>query len=163
MKKLLIGSLLMAFLVTGAVFAQGDGTGAFEQRKDDIKAKIEDHKSIVTALTPEQLTCVKNAISKREDALIAGHTAYATAITNAYTVRKAALMTAWDKADRTERRNAVRAADQVFHDAVKSARKTWNDARRAAWKTFETDRKACVPLGNISSSETGSSRDDSSL
>jgi hypothetical protein len=73
-------------------------------------------------------------------------------------------MAAWDQTDRSARRSAVKSADEAFKTAVKSARSTWNLARRSAWSTFETDRKACVPQGaSVSSSETGTSKNDASL
>ena len=166
MKKLVLAMTMLALLGVGPVFAEGDGTGRFEERKDDIKGKIEDrreNKSASVALTADQMICIKTAITKREDALIAGHDAYALAIKNAYMARKTALLAAWDKTDRAERRAAVKAADRAFQQAVKAARMAWNTVRRGAWKTFETDRKACVPGAQVSSSETGTAQNDVSL
>ena len=157
---------MIALLGVGPVFAEGNGTGRFEERKDDIKGKIEErreNKNTPVNLTADQIACIKTAITKREDALIAGHDAYALAIKNAYMARKSAILAAWDLPERVARRAAVKAADKAFRDAVRAARMTWNTARRGAWKTFETDRKACVPAASLSSSETGSSESDGSL
>lgn len=170
MKNVILGTTLALFLGTsGFAFAEmGDGTGAFQQRLDDKKDKMEERRENKSSqpqivLDATQMACIKTAIGKREDTLIAGHDAYALAIKNAYTARKTALMAAWDQTDRTARRNAVKVADKAFRDAVRTARMTWNTARRTAWKTFETDRKACAPTAQVSSTETGTSQNDASL
>ena len=157
MKQFVLTMTMLALLGVGPVFAEDRGRSE-ENRQDD-----KDKSSQAIVLNATQMACIKTAVGKREDALIAGHDAYALAVKNAYTARKTALMAAWDKADRAERRAAVRAADEAFRLAVKNARMAWNTARRAAWKTFETDRKACIPQGSVSSSETGTSKNDASL
>ncbi len=172
MKNFVTTMTLVALLGVAPAFAESNNTlGSFQEKKDDIKAKIEDRrgedgKPIIT-LDATQIACIKTAITKREDALIAGHDVYAIAVKNAYTTRKTALLAAWDKTDRLERRAAVKAADKAFSDGVKAARKTWNETRRGAWKTFETERKACLPQtassASVSSSDTGSSKSDASL
>lgn len=152
MKKLSIFLALMIFIGASSLvaFAENDSTG--EIKKD---------RSVSTTLTVEQTACIKASITKREDALIAGHGVYSTAVTTAYNTRKTALLAAWDKATTAERKTAVKTADRDFSSSTKSARSTWNTARRGAWKTFETDRKACKVTA--SSSETGSSVTDASL
>lgn len=157
MKYFVTSMTLVAMLAVAPAFAEGEGSSVGEAQK----------RTAPVTLSAEQITCVKNAISKREDGLIAGHDAYALAVKNAYTARKTALLAAWDKTDRLERRQAVRAADKAFSDAVKAARKTWNDTRRSLWKSFETEKKACTPqtttTASVSSSDTGSAKVDASL
>ncbi len=167
MKNVILGTTL-ALMLGVAPFALATENGEIrrEDRREDRKEdRQEDRKSSsTTVLDATQMACIKTAVGKREDALLAGHDAYALAIKNAYTARKTALTTAWDQADRTARRTAVKNADMAFKTSVKSAKSAWGTARRGAWKTFETDRKACVPTNvSVSSSETGSSKDDASI
>jgi hypothetical protein len=138
------------------VFAQGDGTGRFEERKD------EGTKPAVNQLDATAVACIKAAVVKREDALIAGFDIYAAALKAARQVRKDSLSAAWDKTVPLERRAAVKAADKAFAESTKAARKTWNDARRSAWRTFDTDRKACNASG-VATADTGSSVTDAAL
>jgi hypothetical protein len=155
MKKYI--SLIMALMILlggASVFAEeGSSSVRPESERKDMKG--------VAALDANAITCVKTALTKREDALTSGYTTYSTAITGAYTARKTALLAAWDSADAKTRRAAVRSADQAFKSTVQSSKKAWNESRRGTWKTFETDRKACAP--GVSSSDTGSSGSDSSI
>jgi hypothetical protein len=153
MKNLFLSMMALALVAT-PVFAEENGYRKEERRSDS---------SAYVPLDATQLACVKTAITKREDALIAGHDIYALAVKNAYTARKTALLLAWDKTDRTERRTAVRSADKAFKDSVRGARTTWQNTRRATWKTFETERKACAPQAQLSSTDTGSSKEEISL
>ncbi len=154
MKKYTIAVLMLAVLFgISSVFAEG------QESKE--RSLVRDQKTTTPVLDATAIACVKTAITKREDALIAGESAYATAVGSAYTARKTALLSAWDSADAKTRRSAVRAADQAFKSAVQTARKTWNTTRRGAWNTFGTERKACSP--SISSSDTGSSIAEASL
>lgn len=157
MKYFVTTMTLLALLGVGPVFAENGVSEKNEVRKDSRQATI--------VLDATQIACVKSVITKREDALAAGHATYSTAVTAAYAARKTALLAAWDKPTTAERRVAVRAADKAFDVAVKAAKKTWSETRRGTWKTFETDRKACLPTTSapLSATDTGSSKSDSSL
>lgn len=157
MKYFVTTMTLLALLGVGPVFAEDSVSEKKEIQKDERKESI--------ILDASQITCVKNAITKREDALSSGHTAYSTAVTSAYNTRKTSLLAAWDKPTTAERRVAVRAADRAFDKAIKTAKKAWAETRRGTWKTFETDRKACLPTTNapLSATDTGSSKSDASL
>ncbi len=155
MKNIALTMILVAILGVSpvTVFAQGDGTGRFEERKDNKQ---------IAALDANAIACIKTAVVKREDALIAGFDTYAAALKSARQIRRDALSAAWDKTVAIERRAAVKAADRAFSEATKVARKTWNETRRSIWNTFTADRKACnVPT--VSSVDTGSSATDSSI
>lgn len=150
--KYLITTLTLVAIIGIAlpVFAEDD------DRKETRAAVV---------LDATQMACISTAITKRESALITGHDTYAASIKSAYTVRSAALASAWTKTDPKERRTAVKTADRAFYETTKTARKTWNTARRSAWKAFETDRKACAPQAGsaINASDTGSAKVDASL
>lgn len=160
MKNIILGSTL-AIMLGIAPFAFATENG--EIRKEDRREERKDSSIVLDAT---QMACIKTAIGKREDALVAGSDAYALSVKNAYTTRKTALMSAWDLTDKTARRTAVKAADQAFKTSVKTARSTWNTARRTAWKTFDTDKKACLPTSSsssVNSTDTGSSSVDATL
>ena len=165
MKNVILGSTLAIMLgIAPFAFATENGEIRREDRREDRKEDRKNSSSITLDAT--QMACIKTAVGKREDSLVAGHDAYALAIKNAYTARKTALMSTWDLTDKTARRSAVKSADQAFRTSAKSARSTWNTARKASWKTFETDRKACLPTNSsssVSSSDTGSSSVDATL
>lgn len=153
MKNFFLSMMVLALVAT-PVFAE-NGSYRKEEKRNENKVYV--------PLDATQMACIKTAISKREDALIASHDVYALAIKNAYTARKTALLLAWDKTDRTERRTAVRSADKAFKDSVRTTRSAWHSARRTAWKTFENERKACAPQSSLSSSDTGSSKEEISI
>lgn len=103
--------------------------------------------------------CMKTAIDKRETAVINAIDAFNASLKSAHTARKSALMSAWDKTERKERRKAQLEARKAFKDSAKSARETLRDARKSAWETFGTDAKACG--GNAK--DEGSAREDQSV
>lgn len=100
--------------------------------------------------------CMKTAIDKRETAVINAMDAYNVSIKSAYQARKSALLSAWDKTERKERRQAQQEARKAFKESAKAARETLRDARKSAWETFGTDAKACG--GNAK--DEGSARED---
>jgi hypothetical protein len=159
MKNSILSIALLASIIapSSVAFAEKNGS-SMEDSKDKMEQVREEKSSNFTELTPVQISCVKSAITKREDALVLGRTAYMTAVTNAYAVRKNAILAAWDKTTVQERRMAVRAADKSFKDSSKSARSTWETSRKSAWSVFGTEKKNCGVSGK--SSETGESKND---
>lgn len=107
------------------------------------------------------IACVRNAIEKRDTAVIAAVDAYATAVKSALSTRKDAEKAAWNLTDRTARRTALKAAQMTYRNSVRAARKAFRDARNSAWKQFRTDRKACG--GSAGSEELGSQGLDENL
>lgn len=95
--------------------------------------------------TPSTLnvTCIQNAVEKRDSAIIVAHNAFNTSITNALTVRKDALKTAWAKPTRQERTSARKAVYETFKNSQKSAHNTLRSVRKSSWNTFDADMKAC--------------------
>jgi hypothetical protein len=89
------------------------------------------------------VTCMKNAIDKREAGLASNWTAFNTSLTSAINARGAALKAAFDKPAGTERKTALQAARKDFTNTVKTARKTFATADKATRTTFRTEAKAC--------------------
>lgn len=89
------------------------------------------------------VTCIQNAVEKRGSAIITTHNTFNTSITNALTVRKDTLKTAWAKPTRQERTSARKAAYDAFKVSQKSAHEALRTVRKSSWSTFDTDMKAC--------------------
>lgn len=101
--------------------------------------------------------CMKSAISKRETSLISAIDAFNASIKAAHQTRQSALMSAWDKTERKDRRKAQSEARKAFRDSGKTARETLRAARKTAWETFGSDAKNC---GAKAGNEEGSARED---
>lgn len=103
-------------------------------------------------------TCIKNAIAKREAAIISAHYEFASSTATILGVRKTELQAAWDKANRFERLKGIRAAWKNYNKSRIQARKTLNQKINSAWKTYNQERKSCKASyfddTNSSSSDT---------
>jgi hypothetical protein len=89
------------------------------------------------------LTCMKNAVEKREDALKTARETLFSKINQAYDERKTALLNAWTIENQKERQRAVRVAWDNFKKSVKSARAEYKKAHNQAWNNFAKDRQNC--------------------
>ncbi len=92
--------------------------------------------------TPD-LSCIKSAVIKREDALQTAWQKLSNSITSALQTRETKLTAAWDIADKKQRKDAIQAAWSEFKRAKKSAVNTHRQERIASWEQFKKDRRAC--------------------
>ncbi len=90
--------------------------------------------------------CVKAAITKRDDAIVAAQDVKYAALKAAVVARRAALLAAWDMTDVKARAAAWLKAWKDDWTAVNKANKDFKTARNAAWKQFQSDRKTCGPV-----------------
>lgn len=110
------------------------------------------------------LACMKTAVTKREDAIIAAKTKAFAAYDAAFKTRRDSLKSAWDKTNAKERREAINAAWKTFRESHKAARTTLRNEDKAAWTTFKTDRKTCkIDGGSINSDGAGEKTDAATL
>ena len=86
---------------------------------------------------------MQTAIQKRDNAIIAAVDTYHTAVVQALTTRRDALVAAWGNTDKTARRAAIKAAWKVYRTSQTQALKALRNGKKEAWKQFGTDRKAC--------------------
>lgn len=93
--------------------------------------------------TQAKITCVQNAIEKRENILIAGHGTFNTSIVQALTARKDSLKSAYALTDRDAAKTAKKATWNTFGTQTKVAHDTMRSTRKASWNTFNTDMRAC--------------------
>lgn len=91
-----------------------------------------------------KLTCVADAVVKRDNAIIAAWDARSSTFKTLLGVRRDALNNAWrNVADRKQRNEAIKAAWRAAQESRKTANKSFRDARDLAWKQFRNDVKAC--------------------
>ncbi|MEK9132201.1 MAG: hypothetical protein AAB606_00625 [Patescibacteria group bacterium] len=101
-------------------------------------------------LQAAQLTCMAAAVDKREVAILTVVDTQYNAVKTALTARQAALKLAWVISDRSQRKEAVKAAWKAFHGTWRVSNKQLQKDKRAAWKVFNVDRKLC---GNVANDE----------
>ena len=152
MKKSIIAGVLMSSVLFGGVsvaFAETTGT------------TTNGGVPVVTATnTPKatfDVTCVQNAIEKRDTAISASVDVFATSVKSALTTRKDALKGAWAITKAQDRRTARKAAWAAYNKSAKDAHTALKTTRNSAWSTYKTDLKACKagdagegPMDNIS-------------
>ena len=129
MKKIIISSILMLFCLSFYL-------------------------PVLAAAPAADLTCMQNAVDKRDSAIITAWDKYSAAAKSALEVRKAALKSAWAITDKTQRVTAIRKAWNDYKAAIKSARKAFASEKKAVWKTWKTDAKACKGNAEDKTSES---------
>jgi hypothetical protein len=111
---------------------------------DKPGSKPERHdKSVSGTAATVNGACVATAVGVREDALIAAHATFGTAINTALSTRKTELQASWNMTDAKARRESRTAAWKKFRDARRTANQTMKTAVKAAYSAFNTATKAC--------------------
>jgi hypothetical protein len=97
-----------------------------------------------TVLSTTTVTCIQNAIEKRETALINAHDIFNIAIKNALILRKDSLKAVWSVNSTNKVRNdSKKLINKIFKDSVQKAHNDMRTARTNAWSTFDADMKIC--------------------
>ena len=89
------------------------------------------------------LTCMKNAVEKRESALKTARETYFNKVMQAYEARKSALLDAWTIQNNKERQKKIHEAWKNFRESVRSAWLEYKKEHNQIWKTFVQERKNC--------------------
>jgi hypothetical protein len=89
------------------------------------------------------LTCMQNAVEKRENSLKTARETYFNKINQAYDERKTALSNAWTIQDLRERQNKINEAWNTFRKNINSAKEEYKKTYNQILKTFTEDRKNC--------------------
>jgi hypothetical protein len=108
--------------------------------------------------TPKKadLGCMKAAVGKRENSIVAAKAESFTALNATYAARRDALKAAWDKTDAKARRDAINDAWSKYRTSHKEVRAELRKDLGTAWSIFQTDRKACrVDSGSNASENAG--------
>lgn len=96
----------------------------------------------VTTTTSIDLACVRNAVEKRENAVLSANDSLYNSTRAALTKRKGALMTAWNITDGKARRAERKTAWDTFKNEKSEATKKYRENIDAAWGQFHKDGKA---------------------
>ncbi len=99
--------------------------------------------STSTVIQASMLTCMQNAVEKRETSIISAVDTFNGSISKIHSVRKTALVDAWKIEDKTARNEARKSAWTTYRTDAKSAHSTMKSSRQTAWNTFKADRIAC--------------------
>jgi len=95
-------------------------------------------------LDSTKMTCVLNAVTKREDAVQSAVNSFTTAINAALATRKTDLVAAYtNNTTRDALSAAIHAAWLKFQNSKIADKQNFRASRRTAWETFRTDVKAC--------------------
>lgn len=157
MNKKIISTIAMsAFVVilVGGIVSAKENKGLIIPGATRIHATTTKATSTKATTTPKiktDVVCIKNAIEKRDTAMIAAYDAYSVAIKKNLTIRKDATKAAYDKANPKERAAAIKKAELNYLKATIKAKKDFMTARKNVWKTFYNERKSCKIVGNQSS------------
>ncbi|MCK6462946.1 MAG: hypothetical protein L6Q29_03980 [Candidatus Pacebacteria bacterium] len=89
------------------------------------------------------LSCMADAIEKRDNALIAALDAKNNSLKAALTARKNSLSDAWRNMSGITRYRAIREVWKNYGNSVKQTQKESKNNREAAWKQFEKEKRSC--------------------
>jgi hypothetical protein len=95
--------------------------------------------------TADELTCIQDAITTRDTALVAAYDTFSATVKNALTTRTGALKTAWAKSTMPEIQTALKDVWRAYRKSVTDARIALRKAKMAAWETFHTEKMTCFP------------------
>lgn len=110
------------------------------------------------------IACMKAAVEKREDAIIASKEKAFASFDAAFKARRNSLSAAWTITIAKDRRTAINTAWSTFRASHKAARTQLRTEDKALWSTFKTDSKACkVDSGSNSSDRAGEKIDRDTL
>lgn len=142
---------LMGIMLAAPAFAKSE-RGEERGRGDDYRVYATSTIKVGKAV---DLVCVQNAITKREDAVMATIDTATTALKNAMTVRKTSLVAAWKIENRKDRNVAIKAAWSTFKTSIREINATRRTAVKTVWNTFKTERRVCGPSAGEPSESQG--------
>lgn len=106
------------------------------------------------------VTCIKNALEKRETTIISVFTSYQNNSLTALTTRKTSLLSARDKTTKSEVKTAVVAARKIYKASMSDLKSTLHTSRDAAWSTYKTEVKTCKWTPLLQSIDTSSANSE---
>lgn len=109
-----------------------------------LKGNASSTPSLIATTTPSfDPSCIKGAVEKRDNAIIAALDVYSASTKTALEARRDALKAAWDITVAKDRRLAIKNVWNNYSKAQREARKKLRSAQKSAWKQFNTDSKSC--------------------
>jgi hypothetical protein len=131
--------------IVGAVILGLAGLASLAFADDDKRPEASRSPKPEVTITSEARSCIKNAIDKRDSAIISTVDKFSSSVKSALSKRKDALKSAWDKSTKSDIRLALRMAWDDYNKSARDARKALNTDRKAAWSQYKTDSRTCRP------------------
>lgn len=94
-------------------------------------------------LTPAVISCMQDAVEKRDTSIISSVSTFSTSVTSALTVRKDAIKASWNLSTKEERDSARKSAWENYKTSAVQAKQDLKTGKSKAWDQFRIDRKAC--------------------
>lgn len=139
-RNFLVVALLASFALSGTAHA--------ESRSANVS----------TTTSATMLSCIKSAVTTRENSLYTAITAHHTTVAGLYANRKSDLPTYYNGTYTSAQiKEKLKSAWSSFRSHMKEAKKTWNTSQRAAWKKYRDDVKACRATNDITDERNSSS------
>ncbi len=110
-------------------------------------------------LTTEIITCLKNAIDKKDEVIKSTITTASDELVLAVSDRNTCQKAALDLSTNEERIKAFKICKENFNTTVKESRDKAKMARNEAWKTYKIDIKACYGLSQVNDVDDSSDED----
>lgn len=105
-------------------------------------------------LADEEIACMQEAVSVRDEALSDAYDVYSAAVKTALSARTEALIAAWGLGDTDEVRTALATAWQTYRRAHVAARIALKKVKVSAWKEFNTTKVECLGVDAASDGST---------
>lgn len=93
--------------------------------------------------SPTILSCVWNAVEKREQSVATAFSAKTTTIQTALTQKNTSLRTAWSTSAKKERFRLIAASWRSYRASVIEAKKIYQQKVKDAWKGFREEKANC--------------------
>ncbi len=94
-------------------------------------------------LSPTVISCMQDAVEKRDTAIISSVSTFSTSVTSSLTTRKDAIKASWNLATKEERDSARKTAWENYKTSALQSRQDLKTRKSKAWDQFRIDRKAC--------------------
>lgn len=104
------------------------------------------------ASAPVNLTCMQQAVSARDTAVLSAFSTYTQTVMTSFQQRLVGLQSAWAIQDEGNRQNTIKTTWVTYKNSLKTAQTVLKDKRKDAWKVFRDARKSC---NGSSNSDTG--------
>lgn len=100
-------------------------------------------------LSSRNIECVKAAVEKRENSIIASATTFQTSILSGLNTRKTDLLAARSFNKKSDIKLAVKKARDKYKSVKKLAKETLKKWEKSAFRTYKKDIKACKVSNNV--------------
>lgn len=94
-------------------------------------------------LTPEFISCMQNAVEKRDTSISVGFSEFSQKIIKSLEVRKESIKSSWALESMDDRDNARKLAWEEYKKIVTEAKQDLKNNRNKSWDLFKIEKKSC--------------------